>query len=224
MKLSPASSSWNSTTPTAIIGTITITAKNSRNRPRKEGTGTTENNGDAWFCGGISDEATACVWVGYPDSTTSMATLFNGGPVMGGTFPALIWASVMSAWEEIQAGHAAEKKARKAARSAKTRGAAAERRVLAPKPKATFREEGEYEADRKRKPKLRPKLKKHRKRRPKKQRPKPRRNRRRRHRGVRGMGAPARSPPSVAGPRRMRPRDEAGCRRRRSARAARPLW
>jgi len=78
-------------------------------------TGTTENNGDAWFCGGIGDEATACVWVGYPDSTTPMTTLYNGGPVMGGTFPALIWASVMSAWEEIQAQHAAERAARKAA-------------------------------------------------------------------------------------------------------------
>jgi penicillin-binding protein 1A len=79
-------------------------------------TGTTENNGDAWFCGGVADEVTACVWVGYPDSTTSMDTLFNGGPVMGGTFPALIWAQVISAWEEIQAQHAAEKAARKAAK------------------------------------------------------------------------------------------------------------
>jgi penicillin-binding protein 1A len=78
-------------------------------------TGTTENNGDAWFCGGVSDEATACVWVGYPDTTTPMETLYNGGPVMGGTFPALIWADVMSAWLEIQAANAAEKAARKAA-------------------------------------------------------------------------------------------------------------
>src|SRR3954464_14763055 len=79
-------------------------------------TGTTENNGDAWFCGGIEDEVTACVWVGYPDSTTPMTTLYNGGPVMGGTFPALIWASVISAWREIKSEHAAEKAARKAAR------------------------------------------------------------------------------------------------------------
>jgi penicillin-binding protein 1A len=79
-------------------------------------TGTTENNGDAWFCGGVGDEVTACVWVGYPDSTTPMTTLYNGGPVMGGTFPALIWASVISAWREIQAQHASEKAARKAAR------------------------------------------------------------------------------------------------------------
>ncbi len=73
-------------------------------------TGTTSNEADAWFCGGIASEVTACVWVGYPNSTTPMTTLFNGGPVMGGTFPALIWASVMSAWEEIKASRGAEKK------------------------------------------------------------------------------------------------------------------
>ena len=65
-------------------------------------TGTTENNGDAWFCGAL-EEVTACVWVGYADSNTSMEYLYNGGPVDGGTFPALIWASVMNAWEEIAA-------------------------------------------------------------------------------------------------------------------------
>jgi penicillin-binding protein 1A len=81
-------------------------------------TGTTENNGDAWFCGGIEDEVTACVWVGYPDTTTPMTTLYNGGPVMGGTFPALIWASVLSAWRDIQAEHAAERAAHKAAKDA----------------------------------------------------------------------------------------------------------
>ncbi|MEX2106148.1 MAG: transglycosylase domain-containing protein [Solirubrobacterales bacterium] len=79
-------------------------------------TGTTENNGDAWFCGGVGDEVTACVWVGYADSTTPMTTLYQGGPVMGGTFPALIWASVISAWEDIKAEHAAEKAAKKAAK------------------------------------------------------------------------------------------------------------
>jgi penicillin-binding protein 1A len=72
-------------------------------------TGTTENNGDAWFCGGAF-EVTACVWVGYADTTTPMTTLYNGGPVMGGTFPALIWASVISAWEQIKAEEAAEAK------------------------------------------------------------------------------------------------------------------
>jgi len=75
-------------------------------------TGTTENNGDAWFCG-ATEEVTACVWVGYADTVTSMATLYNGGPVMGGTFPALIWASVVSAWEEIKADRAAEAAAKR---------------------------------------------------------------------------------------------------------------
>jgi penicillin-binding protein 1A len=71
-------------------------------------TGTTENNGDAWFCG-ATEEVTACVWVGYADTNTPMTTLYNGGPVMGGTFPALIWAGVISAWEEIKAERAAER-------------------------------------------------------------------------------------------------------------------
>ncbi len=69
-------------------------------------TGTTENNGDAWFCGAVTD-VTACVWVGYEDTTTPMTTLYAGGPVMGGTFPALIWARVISAWEQIRADRAA---------------------------------------------------------------------------------------------------------------------
>jgi penicillin-binding protein 1A len=82
-------------------------------------TGTTEEEGDAWFCGGIAAEVTACVWVGYPDTTTPMLTLYNGGPVMGGTFPALIWNRVMTAWEEIKAQHLAEKKAKEKAKEEK---------------------------------------------------------------------------------------------------------
>src|SRR6185503_19874175 len=76
-------------------------------------TETTENNGDACFCGGIEDQVTACVWVGYPDSTTPMTTLYDGGPVMGGTFPALIWAGVISARQDITSERAAEAKAKK---------------------------------------------------------------------------------------------------------------
>jgi penicillin-binding protein 1A len=79
-------------------------------------TGTTENNGDAWFCG-ATEEVTACVWVGYADTVTPMTTLYNGGPVMGGTFPALIWASVVSAWESIKADRAAESASEKAAKA-----------------------------------------------------------------------------------------------------------
>jgi penicillin-binding protein 1A len=74
-------------------------------------TGTTDDNGDAWFCG-ATEEVTACVWVGYADTLTPMTTEFSGGPVDGGTFPALIWASVISAWESIQAEKAAESESR----------------------------------------------------------------------------------------------------------------
>ncbi|HEY3434415.1 MAG TPA: transglycosylase domain-containing protein, partial [Solirubrobacterales bacterium] len=114
-------------------------------------TGTTENNGDAWFCGGVADEVTACVWVGYPDTTTPMTTLYNGGPVMGGTFPALIWARVISAWQDIKAEHAAEKAARKAAREAgedpDSAAAEVEEGYVAPEAEGYVSpEEGEYEA------------------------------------------------------------------------------
>ncbi len=112
-------------------------------------TGTTEENVDAWFCGGVADEVTACVWVGYPDSATPMTTLYNGGPVMGGTFPALIWARVISAWEAIKAEHAAEKAARKAAKEAgeDPDSAEIEEGYVAPETEGYVSpEEGEYEA------------------------------------------------------------------------------
>jgi membrane peptidoglycan carboxypeptidase len=57
-------------------------------------TGTTENFGDAWFVGYTPQLVTA-VWVGYPDKLVPMETEFEGGPVAGGTFPALIWKSFM---------------------------------------------------------------------------------------------------------------------------------
>jgi penicillin-binding protein 1A len=63
-------------------------------------TGTTDNNGDAWFCGG-TEHFTACVWVGHAQTNTPMETDFNGGPVDGGTYPAIIWAQVMQAAEQI---------------------------------------------------------------------------------------------------------------------------
>jgi penicillin-binding protein 1A len=66
-------------------------------------TGTTENNGDAWFCGG-TEEITACVWVGHRDGNTPMETEFAGGPVDGGTYPALIWRDIVLAYESIVGG------------------------------------------------------------------------------------------------------------------------
>jgi penicillin-binding protein 1A len=70
-------------------------------------TGTTENNGDAWFCGG-TDHFTACVWVGHADTNTPMETEYNGGPVDGGTYPAYIWGRIMAAAEAIYGEHKAE--------------------------------------------------------------------------------------------------------------------
>ena len=42
-------------------------------------TGTTENYGDAWFCGG-TDHFTACVWVGHAQTNTPMETEYGGEP------------------------------------------------------------------------------------------------------------------------------------------------
>jgi penicillin-binding protein 1A len=66
-------------------------------------TGTTDDNGDAWFCG-ATEEITACVWVGHADSVTPMKTEFAGAPVDGGTFPALIFADIVNAYEALEAG------------------------------------------------------------------------------------------------------------------------
>jgi len=110
-------------------------------------TGTTEENGDAWFCG-ATEEVTACVWVGYADTVTPMTTLYNGGPVMGGTFPALIWASVISAWQSIQAEEAAERAAKKAAKEAGEDFEPGSTEYVTPEGEyeAPVESEGEYEA------------------------------------------------------------------------------
>ncbi len=74
-------------------------------------TGTTSNYGDAWFVGWNS-RYTVAVWVGYPNGLVPMTTSFNGGPVLGGTFPALIWHNFQVAAAQIdkdRAEHAAEK-------------------------------------------------------------------------------------------------------------------
>jgi penicillin-binding protein 1A len=57
-------------------------------------TGTTDNFTDAWFVGFTPRLATS-VWVGYPTAKIEMRTLFQGGPVAGGTFPAQIWGQYM---------------------------------------------------------------------------------------------------------------------------------
>ncbi len=76
-------------------------------------TGTTSNYGDAWFVGWDS-KYTVAVWVGYPNKLIPMSYAFNGGPVLGGTYPALIWHDFMTsalqidkAREEQAANHSA---------------------------------------------------------------------------------------------------------------------
>ncbi len=68
----------------AAIGGVMVAGK----------TGTTSNYGDAWFVG-WTPQLTTAVWVGFPDKLVSMDTLYNGGPVEGGTWPAIIWHSFM---------------------------------------------------------------------------------------------------------------------------------
>ncbi len=80
-------------------------------------TGTTDDNGDAWFCG-ATEQITACIWVGYADSVTPMTTEFGGNPVDGGTFPALIFADIVNAYDSIEAQHKADASARAAATEA----------------------------------------------------------------------------------------------------------
>ena len=63
-------------------------------RPAAGKTGTTENYGDAWFVGYTPQLVTA-VWVGYPNKLVPMRSEFHGAPVVGGTYPALIWKSFM---------------------------------------------------------------------------------------------------------------------------------
>ncbi|HLI32524.1 MAG TPA: transglycosylase domain-containing protein [Solirubrobacteraceae bacterium] len=68
-------------------------------------TGTTTNYTDAWFVG-WDDKYTVAVWVGFPAHPVPMYTDFNGGPVEGGTFPALIWHSFMVGAMQIEREHA----------------------------------------------------------------------------------------------------------------------
>jgi penicillin-binding protein 1A len=65
-------------------------------RPLAGKTGTTSSYADAWFTGFTPQLATS-VWVGDPRAQVPMRHLFGGGPVYGGTFPALIFHDYMAA-------------------------------------------------------------------------------------------------------------------------------
>jgi penicillin-binding protein 1A len=70
-------------------------------------TGTTENNGDAWFVGATKD-VTVAVWVGHADSVKPMETEYGGAPVDGGTIPALIFNEIVTAFEQLQPDEATD--------------------------------------------------------------------------------------------------------------------
>jgi penicillin-binding protein 1A len=80
-------------------------------------TGTTSNYGDAWFVG-WNHKYTVAVWVGYPNSLVPMTTQFEGGPVLGGTFPALIWHDFMVSALQVDKARAERAATAAAARSA----------------------------------------------------------------------------------------------------------
>jgi penicillin-binding protein 1A len=70
-------------------------------------TGTTSNYGDAWFVGWDS-KYTVAVWVGFPNKLIPMTNDFDGGPVLGGTYPALIWHDFMTSALQIDKTRAEE--------------------------------------------------------------------------------------------------------------------
>ena len=97
VELSRVMPAWVSSTETSMLESVLEygTAKAAAIGQFAAGkTGTTSNFSDAWFVGWDS-KYTVAVWVGYPNSLVSMATDFNGGPVEGGTYPALIWHDFM---------------------------------------------------------------------------------------------------------------------------------
>jgi penicillin-binding protein 1A len=73
-------------------------------------TGTTSNYVDAWFVG-WTPTMTVAVWVGYPNSGKPMLTNFDGKPVEGGTYPAIIWHDFMVQAIQIMDEESAGKKA-----------------------------------------------------------------------------------------------------------------
>jgi penicillin-binding protein 1A len=79
----PVDDSYGTGTAAAISG-VDVAGK----------TGTTSNYVDAWFCG-WTKQLTVCVWVGYVNGGKPMLTQFDGKPVEGGTYPALIFHNFM---------------------------------------------------------------------------------------------------------------------------------
>jgi penicillin-binding protein 1A len=90
--LSPAEDELLTQLLEGVVTSGTGTAAALPDRPVAGKTGTTENYGDAWFVG-YTPQLVVAVWVGYPNTLKPMLTEFHGRPVVGGTYPALIWKS-----------------------------------------------------------------------------------------------------------------------------------
>jgi penicillin-binding protein 1A len=65
-------------------------------RPAAGKTGTTQDNADAWFVG-FTPSLAAAVWVGYPQGQVPMVPPRTASPIVGGSWPATIWAGFMRA-------------------------------------------------------------------------------------------------------------------------------
>jgi penicillin-binding protein 1A len=65
-------------------------------RPVAGKTGSAQDNLSAFFAG-FTPQLSTSVWVGFRARRVPMRTQFNGGPVYGGTFPALIFHNYMAA-------------------------------------------------------------------------------------------------------------------------------
>jgi membrane peptidoglycan carboxypeptidase len=65
-------------------------------RPVAGKTGSAQNNTSAFFSG-FTPQLSTSVWVGYRARRVPMRNLYNGGPVYGGTFPAIIFKNYMDA-------------------------------------------------------------------------------------------------------------------------------
>jgi penicillin-binding protein 1A len=65
-------------------------------RPVAGKTGSAQNNTSAFFSG-FTPQLSTSVWVGHRASRIPMRNLFNGGPVFGGTLPAMIFHDYMDA-------------------------------------------------------------------------------------------------------------------------------
>ncbi len=52
------------------------------------------------------------MWVGFPNALVPMTTEYDGGPVLGGTFPALIWHNFMIGAMQVEKERAAEEDAK----------------------------------------------------------------------------------------------------------------